>query len=191
MKKFPENGFTLIELLIVVAIVAVIMSVAVPGLTSMSERGQMRANLDKFKTSLQMARSEAVSRRAPVVMCAKKANSFACRTGNQAKNRFDEDWIMFLDRNNNNAYNPGTGQCEDTEDCLLSTERFGSGQLTMAFSDKYITFNADGSPGDASGYTMVVCAGNAEATNDEYRSVTITIMPTGAFSVRKGADSCG
>ncbi|MBB6520907.1 GspH/FimT family pseudopilin [Pseudoteredinibacter isoporae] len=190
MKKFPKNGFTLIELLVVVAILAIIMAYAVPGLTSMSERGQMRANLDKFKTSLQMARSEAVTRRASVVLCAKKNNTEVCRTGGQARKRLGNDWMMFVDRNNNQLADFGSGQCADTEDCLLSLENYGTGNLIITSADREIIFNPDGTPNKADGYNIQVCAGNAKDNNDEFRSVTISIMPTGSFSVRKGTDSC-
>lgn len=187
MKKFPKNGFTLIELLVVVAILAIIMAYAVPGLTSMSERGQMRANLDKFKTSLQMARSEAVTRRAPVVICG-STNGTACRAS--GRQQFGDGWIMFLDRDNNTAANLGSGNCADDEDCMLNSERFSSGRLEVISSNNEIGFNPDGTPIRAEGYDVRVCAGNAEENNDTFRSVTITIMPTGSFSVRKGTDSC-
>lgn len=187
MKKFPENGFTLIELMVVVSILAIIMAVAVPGLTEMIERGQMRADLSKFKSAVQMARSEAVSRRAHVVLCG-STNSKNCRSG--GRRQFGNGWIMFVDRNNNTSADLGSGHCAADEDCMLSVEDIDSHLITIRSQNREIGFNPDGTPIRTAGYEVRVCADSAESNNDQVRSTTIRIMPTGAVTVSKGTSSC-
>lgn len=64
----PASGFTVVELLIVVAVVAVILTLAAPSFSSFILMQRLKGINAQLVTDLQFARSEAVSRGVPVYL---------------------------------------------------------------------------------------------------------------------------
>lgn len=62
-------GFTLLELMITVAVAAVLMMVAIPAYQGMIQRNTMTSVLNDLVGDINYARSEAITRGAPVVVC--------------------------------------------------------------------------------------------------------------------------
>jgi general secretion pathway protein H len=58
----PQAGFTLLELMVVLALMALLLGLVLPGLLHSWERETNRATLREFTTTLRTARSEAVTR---------------------------------------------------------------------------------------------------------------------------------
>ena len=58
----PQAGFTLLELMVVMALMALLLGLVLPGLLHSWERESNRATLREFTTTLRTARSEAVTR---------------------------------------------------------------------------------------------------------------------------------
>jgi len=63
------RGFTLFELMITVAVAAIVMSFGVPSFIGLIENNRAVAHTNDLVTSLNIGRSEAVRRGAPVVLC--------------------------------------------------------------------------------------------------------------------------
>lgn len=63
-----NKGFTLLELMIGIAILAIMISIAVPNYNAQIEASRLRADTENVLTALQLARSEAVTRRAQVTV---------------------------------------------------------------------------------------------------------------------------
>ena len=57
-----HNGFTLIELMVVIAIAAIIMTIAVPSFAQLVGQQRVKAAANDFKSSVALARSEARKR---------------------------------------------------------------------------------------------------------------------------------
>lgn len=64
-----HSGFTLIEIMVVVALIAILASLAVPSWTQLLVRNAVRASINDFSLSLQFARSQAVLLNSPVTVC--------------------------------------------------------------------------------------------------------------------------
>ena len=87
-----HQGFTLIELMTAIAILAVIAVFALPGFQWLMMNNRITTDVNRFHTSLMLARSEAMKRGSRITIC-KSADGTAC---NAALN-WESGWLMFVD----------------------------------------------------------------------------------------------
>ena len=105
------RGFTLLELMVVLAIVAILTTLAVPSFTRLVQSNTMSSNVNTFMADLRYARSESTRRGGGVVMCrsdAPEASPPVCNTtsglGGQG---WVSGWIIYLDANSNGVIDAG------------------------------------------------------------------------------------
>ncbi len=103
-----SDGFSLIELVIAVTVLATLMTLAIPAYRSFVLNNQRAAAVTDLMTSLQYARSEAISRGQMVGLCHTStpmaANACGGGTG------WENGWIVFIysgDANNNDLVEAG------------------------------------------------------------------------------------
>lgn len=102
MKKH-QAGFTLVELLIVLSLVGVLASLAVPGFRGMLVNRTVQSAVDALMTDMRYARSEAVKRSAQVTVC-QSANGTSCAVGS---NLWVGGWIVFVDKDGDGVWEAG------------------------------------------------------------------------------------
>ena len=95
------NGFTLIEMLVAVLIVGVLLMVATPGFSNLISNNRMVSEVYALRATLSHARSEALARRAPVVVCP-TADGLSCADSND----WSTGYMTFADTDDNNVANP-------------------------------------------------------------------------------------
>jgi len=117
-----QSGFTLIEMLVVLAIIVIITTSAIPGFQSFIQNNRMSTTTHQFVTSLNLARSEAVKLGKRVTMC-KSNNSSTCVTSGG----WEQGWIVFVDENGD-----GQRQTAGTPEEVLRVQNALSGGLTIA-----------------------------------------------------------
>lgn len=83
-------GFTLLECLVVVAIVGIITSLALPSYAQFLDREKINALSDEFAKTVTVARSAAIKTGVPVVLCA-SSNGDACTAD------WSAGWMAFVD----------------------------------------------------------------------------------------------
>ena len=91
-QKIPHQaGFTLIELMITIFILAILVSIAVPAMTSFMNSNRLTAHTSELKQAIQYARSEAVSRNQDVSICASSDGATCTGDGD-----WTQGWIVRL-----------------------------------------------------------------------------------------------
>jgi type IV fimbrial biogenesis protein FimT len=90
-----ESGFTMIELMFVLAMAAMLMSIALPALQMFSTNAKQTGAINDFVSSMHLARNTAITTNARVTMCA-SSNASSCEAVS-----WDSGWILFRDANSN------------------------------------------------------------------------------------------
>jgi type IV fimbrial biogenesis protein FimT len=98
-----QYAFTLIELMVVLAVLAILVTVGVPQFQAVIENNNMTANINEFTTSLHFTRSEAVNRGTRVTMCRRNGTARECAAAG-AGTGWEAGWLIFVDDDGNNVY---------------------------------------------------------------------------------------
>ncbi|MYM64589.1 GspH/FimT family pseudopilin [Pseudomaricurvus sp. HS19] len=90
MKKL-SSGFTLIELMLALVVAGVLLSYGVPQMSLLINKSRLTMSHNNFLGDLNVVRSEAVKRSAPVAICA-SSDGATCNTAN-----WEEGRIVYID----------------------------------------------------------------------------------------------
>jgi type IV fimbrial biogenesis protein FimT len=130
----PARGFTLVEAAVVVAVLAILATVAMPSMGRMVDSTRLASLSNDFLSSMYLARSEAIKRNSPVAMC-KSFDGIECA----ASGGWEQGWIVFHDPNNNGTADPGEAIVQRTQ--ALPAGFTLSGNQSVA---RYISFTPTG-----------------------------------------------
>src|SRR5512143_2198746 len=176
-----ETGATLLELAVVLAVAAILMVLAIPGLGSLQHASRLAAASNMLVSSLHLTRSEAIKRRARTVMCP-SATGTACADGGG----WHQGWLVFHDANNNAAL-------DETETLILSQPALPKGVRLTGNEplSRYVSYAPSGRAQLVSGAfqagTLTVCVESPAPGNAR----KIVISSTGRPRVAKATlSSC-
>lgn len=94
-KHIHQKGFTLVELLVTLAVLSILMTVGIPGFQNFIESNRLTGVTNDLVGALNYARSEAVKRGVPVVLC-KTANGTSCATSGN----WEGGWLVAVNADN-------------------------------------------------------------------------------------------
>lgn len=128
------RGFTLVELLVVLAVAAILLTMAVPGYAFLANASRLAAATNDLMTAVQLARSEAIKRGVRVTVCKSGGSAVACDAGAD----WQSGWLVFVDA--------GAQGVVDAGDAVLWVRASSEPQIeidTTNFSD-YISYRPNG-----------------------------------------------
>ena len=101
------QGFTLIEVMVVVAIMAVLMALAAPSMTPVVETWRVRQAAEGLRSTLYIARSEAIKRNGNVVIRKEPSSDTSGCTTAANKADWGSGWFVFVDADNDGVLDNG------------------------------------------------------------------------------------
>ena len=173
-----SKGFTLLELIIIIGILGLTMAFAAPGLGTMISNNRISSDANDFVAALQLAKSEAVARVNPVVVCKKNVDSNGCVAGGD----WSQGWIVFSDDNGNGGVDAGDNEAIiSIHDALHERITFGG----TAGADSFITFRPSGTSSVTTTEVLIIC--DERGFESSSRGILVTI--TGRGSVMKASET--
>ena len=177
--QLHRKGMTLVEILIILAAIAIVVVISVPGSTMVLEHYRLKSASNDLLTGLNVAREEAIKRHSTVRVCPSSNGRFCRSDGN-----WDQGWLVFTDGN-------GDGTVQEIE-------------LIQAFPapSEHIHIIANGAVGTLASFTLAGLvsqdsyeSGQFHICHDgtEGRAKTIQIDSDGwvqAFPIEKGSSVC-
>jgi len=188
-------GFTLVEMMVTIVVLAVLAAIALPNFRSLMRRNAVSTQVNSLLADLQYARSEAITTRSFVSICARKVNANQatneCATGNLT---LDGGWLVYTTTaaERGKAFDAGKdGQR------LLQASSMPENVSMRSGSPVIPTFDARGELSGGKNWSVRVCAKSPsdDAVGENTKSVPgrmVTMSASGrAFSsVLPAGDPC-
>jgi type IV fimbrial biogenesis protein FimT len=129
--KRRQSGYTMLELVMVISIVAILASIAVPSFQYVTNSNRVATEVNSLLGDVLFARSEAVKEGQTVTICS-STDGLIC----SASSHWEHGWIVFLDTNGDHVVQAGEAVIR-SQPAFTSTDTFVSGVATLT----YLTFN--------------------------------------------------
>ena len=177
-----QHGFTLIELMVTIALLAIIMSLAVPSFQQTIASTKLTSTSTDLYSSLLQARADAISQGERMTVC-KSSDGSSCIVG--TKTTWSIGWITFVD--STRSVNPTVDAGETVTYIVQATDPAitvsGNGSLV-----NYVSFSADGKSKQISGGfqsgTIRICS-SSSALSDDKRARDLEINIAGRVTIKK------
>jgi len=91
MAQQKNRGFTLVELVVTMVIIGILSMIAIPSFRHLTRSSEVISATNELVTALNVARTEAVTRRINVSVCMSTDQASCATTGN-----WDQGWIVYI-----------------------------------------------------------------------------------------------
>jgi type IV fimbrial biogenesis protein FimT len=173
MRQKTIRGFTIPELIITLGVAAIILSTAVPGVSTTIKDNRLATRVNDMITDIHFARSEAAKRDVRVILCRSKdpdASTPHCSHDSANDYTWTGGYLIFADDGNatNNIYDAG-------KDILLRRGQpapSGVSMLTNLYWNWDLQFNPNGSLHEGGIGMMSLCDDRGE---EEGRQIVVSL----------------
>lgn len=142
--RFAQAGYSVFDLIITSA-VAGILSLGAVGMNGLVQDARMTAAVNQVMGDLNLARSEAIKRSAPITLC--KSNDGASCSDEAA---WRDGWIVYTDPNKNREV--------DTGEIIIRAQQALTGDMTLRYGETgtytYVRYNSSGEASRAATFTF-------------------------------------
>lgn len=158
-----QQAFTVIELVVVMALLAVLMTMAAPSFTEMYRHALASSTVNSFVAALQTAKNEAIKNNLNSYVMPLQGNSW------------NSGWRVFVDQNFDGNFTPGI-DLNILENEIDAQSFIIQGNSTAGGNSPYISFDGSGYPRITLGLTISIQQiGKKENTNNNWtRNVIIS-----------------
>lgn len=152
-----QRGLTAIELLITLVVLAILIGIAAPSMSRFIGQWRVSNAVNALTGSLRIARTEAIARSRPVVVCRVASSTSTTCLSAMGTNGFGSGWIVFVnyDRDLNNDYAAATDEIllrQDTPPGITSISLTNAGRFVF-LPNGLLNDTSNGINIDASGFT--------------------------------------
>ncbi len=165
--KQRNFGYTMMELVMVMAIVAILASIAIPSFKYVTSSNRLSSEVNGLLGDLQFARSEAVKEGQTVTICS-SLDGATCA----ASPDWQHGWIVFLDTNNNQQVDAGEAVIR-IQPAFSGTDTFISGVASLTS----VSFNRLGYA--PTGSTTTINISLHDSTNNTNWTRCLAVNPIG------------
>ena len=130
-----QRGLTAIELMVTLAILAILLGIAAPSMTRFIVQWRLSNTVNALTGSLRTARTEAIARARPVIVCQLRAGTtIGCETGTGARD-LAAGWIVFA----NNDRDADFAYSESNDELLLRQDALpGIAKITLGKAADFV-----------------------------------------------------
>jgi type IV fimbrial biogenesis protein FimT len=149
--KNRAQGMTIVELMIALLILSILMGLAIPSFREMTSNSRTTAAINGLVTAMTLARSEALKRASPAIVCA-SADSLTCSGAND----WATGWLVTSDTNGDGAV--------DANEIIQTWPSLDAGMTASTVASDRVVYSAMGMAQPAAAITFQVqaphCTGN-------------------------------
>lgn len=189
------QGFTLTELLVVMAIIAIFASFAIPSFRGLIASASVSSAVNAFIADTRYARGEAMRRGKSVTIC-RSANPMAatptCSSGDGAAvGGWMEGWVVFVDEDGDGAFDGGTDTVVRVQEPFTGLGSFlALNNAGVPRNDRnYLTYNATGRAVGLMGRWLVQAHGDSSVANTP-QTRTLCLNIVGRLKAYTGGVQC-